>query len=107
MNLAHPVYRHFVEKLEEQSHFISIDPGISPSIVIGDCIAVISMPFTSTALFGRELGKPSIYYDPHSLLHKNDPAAHGIEILQGQEELRRWLAIVLKKNESVDGLAHA
>lgn len=104
-NLVHPVYRHFVEKLEALSHFIFIDPGIAATKVVGNCIAVISMPFTSTALLGRESGRPSIYYDPHGLLQKDDPAAHGIEILQGQEELRRWLAMILE-NQPVNGLAH-
>ena len=103
-NLVHSAYRHFVGKFEKLSHFISIDPSISAAKVIEDCIAVISMPFTSTALFGRESGRPSIYYDPHGLSQKDDPAAHGIEILQGQEELRRWLAIILENQP--DDLVH-
>lgn len=104
--LVHPAYRHFVEKLETSPHCIHIDPGTAAANVIEDCVAVISMPFTSTALLGRESGKPSIYYDPHGLLQKDDPAAHGIEVLSGQEELRRWLALVLE-NLSIDGATHA
>lgn len=104
--LVHPAYRHFVEKLEASPHCIHVDPGTAATNVIRDCIAVVSMPFTSTALLGRELGKPSIYYDPHGLLQKDDPAAHGIETLSGQEELRHWLASILE-NLSVEGAAHA
>jgi len=53
------------------------------------------MPFTSTALLGREMGKPSVFYDPHGVLQKNDRAAHGIEIMRGPGELKSWLAAVL------------
>jgi polysaccharide biosynthesis PFTS motif protein len=50
------------------------------------------MPFTSTALLGREMGKPSIYYDPHGLVQKDDRAAHGIPIVTGPDELHAWIA---------------
>jgi hypothetical protein len=48
------------------------------------------MPFTSTALIARHLGKPSCYYDPTGLVQKNDRAAHGIPIVTGMEELKSW-----------------
>ena len=41
---------------------------------------------------GREAKKPSIYYDPLGLLQQDDPAAHGILVIQGPEELSSWLA---------------
>ena len=53
------------------------------------------MPFTSTALLGRDLGKPSVYYDPYGMVQKDDRAAHGIEILIGSRELSEWLSSVL------------
>ena len=59
------------------------------------------MPFTSTALLGRELGKPTVYYDPDGLLQKEGQPAHGIEILSGPNELRVWLKAVLKANTDV------
>lgn len=104
--LAHPAYRHYLETLGQAPNFVAVDPGIDASRLIENCIAVISMPFTSTALLGRDSGKPAIYYDPNGLLQKDDRAAHGIEIVQGQEELRRWLAAVME-NSHVDGFAHA
>ena len=69
-----------------------MDPDLSPIQVIENSIAVISMPFTSTALIARELGKPSVYYDPSGLLQKDDRAAHGIPILSGQKELKDWMS---------------
>jgi len=90
-NIAHPQYRYLVEGLEEKSHYISIDPEVAASYVIEECFAVISAPYTSTALLAREQGKPSVYYDPFSQCQKGDPAAHGIEILQGKKELEAWV----------------
>jgi len=59
--------------------------------LIEESHAVISMPFTSTALIGRELNKPSIYYDSLGFIGKNEPAAHGIEVISGKNELREWM----------------
>ena len=89
--LAHPKYRHFVKKLDNLDNIIIIKPDTSALRFIEGCMAVISMPFTSTALIARELGKPSCYYDPTGLVQKDDRAAHGIEIIRGVEELTRWL----------------
>ena len=69
-----------------------MDSDLSAIQVIESSIAVISMPFTSTALVARELGKPSVYYDSSGLLQKNDRGAHGIPILIGQDELKDWLS---------------
>jgi polysaccharide biosynthesis PFTS motif protein len=85
--IAHPHYRHFADRLSERGDVVLVDPDISAQRVIESSCAVISMPFTSTALIARELGKPSYYYDPTGLIQKDDRAAHGIEILRGPEEL--------------------
>ena len=96
--LAHPSYRRCVEALEASPHFFAVEPDTSALRLIEDCDAVVSMPFTSTALLGRDLGKPSIYYDPHGVLQKDDRAAHGIEILCGPDELSDWLTVVMSAN---------
>ena len=93
--LAHPSYRHCLQELERRANFVAIDSDLSAFRLIDGCAAVISMPFTSTALLGREMGKPSVFYDPHGVLQKNDRAAHGIEIVRGPAELRNWVAAVL------------
>jgi polysaccharide biosynthesis PFTS motif protein len=93
--LTHPKYRRFIAELARLPNFIAVDPDTSASRLSEDCVAVISRPFTSTALIARELGKPSIYYDPYGVLQKDDRAAHGIEIISGPEDLRAWLSAVL------------
>ena len=90
--IAHPVYRHLADKLSNNSHVMLVDPEISAIRVIESSVAVISMPFTSTAIIAKEMGKPSIYYDPSGLLQKDDRAAHGIAILSTRDELATWLS---------------
>jgi len=90
-SFVHPVYLTFAERLADSENVIIIDPDVSAYRVIEESTFMISMPFTSTALIARELGKPSCYYDPTGLVQKDDRAAHGIEIISGPEELTRWL----------------
>lgn len=90
--LAHPHYRCLADKLAEHSHVVLVEPDVSAIRVIESCVAVVSMPFTSTALIAREMGKPSVYYDPSGLLQRDDRAAHGIPILSGIDELDAWLS---------------
>ena len=94
--LAHPAYRKFVKNLETQPNFIELDSSISAHLIIEKCAAVISMPFTSTAIIARELGKPSCYYDPTGLVQQDDRAAHGIDIVRGPEELEHWLTSAVR-----------
>jgi polysaccharide biosynthesis PFTS motif protein len=89
---VHPGYECAINRLSARPNYLEIDPDTSASALIEKCQAVISTPFTSTALIGRELGKPSIYYDPHGICEKDDRAAHGIPILSGQKELQDWLS---------------
>jgi len=90
--MVHPQYRHFAERLSEQDHVVLVDPEISALRVIESSCAVISMPFTSTALIAKAMGRPSVYYDPTGRLQRDDRAAHGIPILSGAEELNAWLS---------------
>ena len=93
--IAHPHYRGLADQLADNSHVVLVEPDISASHVIESSVAVISMPFTSTALIAREMGKPSIYYDPTGLLQRGDRAAHGIPIISGVDELEAWLSAQL------------
>jgi polysaccharide biosynthesis PFTS motif protein len=100
-SIAHPRYRIFTERLSE-ANVIILDPDLSANRVIEACSLVISMPFTSTALIARELGKPSCYYDPTGMVQKGDRAAHGIEIISGPEELKKWLKNILVESHMTE-----
>lgn len=93
--IAHPHYRGLADQLADNSLVVLVEPDIPASHVIETSVAVISMPFTSTALIAREMGKPSIYYDPTGLLQQDDRAAHGIPIISGVDELEAWLSAQL------------
>lgn len=90
-DIAHPQFRHFTDRLSKWGGMVLVDPDISALRVIEASCAVISMPFTSTALIARELGKPSVYYDPTGQLQGDDRAAHGIPIISGPDQLKAWL----------------
>ena len=88
----HPSYEGIINHLSKFSNLQEIDADTSAHALIAHCAAVVSAPFTSPAIIGRDLGKPSIYYDPNGICEKDDRAAHGIPILSGKAELKEWLS---------------
>lgn len=84
-------YRSDLSKWEKSDHFRIVDPEIAARRVIEKCSVVISIPFTSTGIIGKLMGKPSCYYDPTGKVYKKDVAAHGVEIISGMEELASWV----------------
>jgi polysaccharide biosynthesis PFTS motif protein len=93
----HKRYSSVLAELSYKKKLISIEPDTSPIRIIEKCLAVISMPFTSTAIIGRDLGKPSVYYDPTGLIQKDDRGAHGIPVITGKEELALWMKTIFEK----------
>lgn len=89
-------YQCLVKSLLQSEHVIIADPNISAIKVIERCKGIISMPFTSTALYLRDQGVPSAYYDPTGWIQKDDRGAHGIPILSGINELRGWIREIFK-----------
>jgi len=89
--LAHYKYVNEINRISKEYNFLNIDPSIPAELIIKNAKAVISMPFTSTALVGKHLGKPSIFYDPSGLVVKDDPAAHGILVINNKADLKDWL----------------
>ena len=92
-------YSALAQRISEKEGVLAIDPAVSAVRVIEGCQAVISYPFTSTAILAREQSKPSIYYDPIGVIQKDDRGAHGIEVVSGSEELRAWVARVFGEVE--------
>jgi|LakMenEpi03Aug12_release.lakeMendotaPanAssembly.Ray.scaffolds.fasta_scaffold209040_2 polysaccharide biosynthesis PFTS motif protein len=90
--LTHFKYSNKLNSISEEYKFLNIDPASPAELIINNAKAVISMPFTSTALVGKHLGKPSIFYDPSGLVFKDDPAAHGIMIINNKADLVEWLS---------------
>lgn len=93
---AHRTYTRAIEGLSDAAYWREVPPETSPLDMIRGSKAVVSTPYTSTALLGRWLGKPSIFYDPSGMCQPGDPAAHGIEVVRSPEALERWIASVLQ-----------
>jgi polysaccharide biosynthesis PFTS motif protein len=91
------LYTQKLKLLSEKYQIVSIDPSIPPEQIIETSIATISMPFTSTSLTSRFLLKPSIFYDPTGLILKDDPAAHGILVINNKLDLKKWLCKLQNK----------
>jgi polysaccharide biosynthesis PFTS motif protein len=80
-----------VKSLCDGKKMFYVRPDISSYHIIEKSSLVVSLPFTSTAIIGRHLGKPSCYYDPLGIIQKNDRAAHGITVVSGLNELKKWM----------------
>lgn len=90
-NLIHPQYEFYTKNLINNENITSINPDISAIRLIEKSFAVISMPFTSTAIIAKNLGKPSVFYDPFGIILKSDTGSHGIKIITGIIELNEWI----------------
>ncbi len=88
---VHPSYVNTINSLSNSDNYLEIDPDTAATALIAHCIGVISALFTSIARIGRDLGKPSVYYDTHGVCEKEDRAAHGIPVVSGRMELFAWL----------------
>lgn len=90
---VHPAYARKLNELEQSGVLLTAEPGLAAQhlIALADC--VISMPFTSTALLARSMGKPSCYYDPTGLVQPDDRAAYGIDVLTSPAALKDWIVV--------------
>lgn len=96
-------YKRIVDRLGKSRLAQIVPADVAAMRVISACRAGISVPFTSTALYLRELGVPSVYYDPLGWMQVDDNAARGIPIIQGKADLRRWLEQALSEEVEVAG----
>lgn len=96
---SHPLYRKMLSSIDQFDNVIKVDPRTSANYLIESSCAVISSPYTSTAVIAKEMGKPSVYYDPSKKLRRGDRAAHGVQIIQSENELNEWLNNVIYKYE--------
>lgn len=94
---GHPAYRCYLHNIQDRLNIITIDSDIAAQSLIANklCLGVISTPFTSTALLAKFSNKPSIFYDSNGFIHDEDPAAHGIRVIRGANELSEWVDNIL------------
>jgi polysaccharide biosynthesis PFTS motif protein len=89
---ANKQYMSFASQFGKREGVVEVHPDVSAARVINVCVAAISMAFTSTGLLAKSAGKQSVFYDPTGDLRTDDPAALGVPVLVGKEELKTWIA---------------
>lgn len=92
-------YTNFLKILGRNKNYIQVNSSISPIKLIEISNLVISTPFTSTALYGAFLNKPSFYYDPTGWIQTSDAASHNIPILMGFDNLKFKISEILNSND--------
>lgn len=88
---AHATYRLETDRLKAAPDVVILDPGISAARLVAMCDAVVSMPFSSPSLFGREAGVPAALFDPTGVIVASERQRHGLPLVRGEPELRQWL----------------
>jgi len=78
-----------------------IDPNIAARSLVESSDAVISIPFTSTAILGKINGIPSVYYDASGKIQQN--TSHNISVLKNSYELLKW-KLSLNNNKTVNSV---
>lgn len=91
-------YNNILLRLRESTRIEIVDADISAQELIEQALAVVSMPFTSTAHIACEQGKPSIYYDPTQRLKRNQEAALGVPLISSLDDFENWIKGVIKND---------
>ena len=84
-------YINLIEKLKKIERVNFIDGECSPYRLTELTDLSVSIPFTSTALIGKFMNKPSCFYDPLGILDDDDRAAQNLEVIKGKENLEKWI----------------
>lgn len=88
-------YDRIVQDMQQDSHITLVSPGISARRILPHVRASISIPFTSTAILAKEMGKDSVFYDPTNRIKYLTGLSRGLPVLGGKDQLRIWMESVL------------
>lgn len=89
--IAHPKYRSFINQCIDSKLLTVCDASLSAFSLVNHASYVVSAPYTSTALIAKNLGKPSIYFDPISIRNSTNSFISEIEIISSAASLHNWL----------------
>ena len=88
---VHIKYRNLIKKISKFDNVSIVDQNISPMRLIKNTKLSLSIPFTSSSLYAAKLNKKTAYYDPISILSKNNIASHGQLVITSKIELENWI----------------
>jgi polysaccharide biosynthesis PFTS motif protein len=97
-NLVCPIYRRYLDRKILEDEIILVDSGVSVHSMVKKADLVISWPYTSVGIIANFLKVPSVYFDPSGLLRKDNQSSHGIDLVQGSENLKSWVIDKLIKD---------
>ena len=86
-------YLRLLKKLEQSSNVYAINAGIAPHRLIMVTQLTISLPYSSTSVIAKALGKPACFYDPTGLLPEITIFSHGIRVIRSPKDLSDWIRI--------------
>jgi|GEM_PF-5913655 len=84
-------YINLVRSFRNDPDITVLSSAITAQRVIERCLAVVSMPYTSTAVIGKAAGKPSVFFDAVGTVSSVAPLVHGVQVVSGEAELTHWL----------------
>jgi polysaccharide biosynthesis PFTS motif protein len=93
---VHPQYKR-AHACAMEAGMVALDERIAAGRLIGAVDGVLSIPFTSPAIVGRDRGIPSAYYDPSSTIVRPQRADHGVPTLHQRAELKAWMERLLQR----------
>lgn len=89
--LLTPRYRALIKGVLRSDTAKSVDPGVAPHRLIMATDATISVPYSTTSVIAKALGKPTCYYDSLGILPETSEFSHGIEIIRSRGALEKWI----------------
>ena len=86
-------YEDILQVLTERypKNYRLIDSRISPSRLIRESDACISLAFTSTAIIARDQGRPSVYFSNSKPMSLNHARELTIKCINSPDSLRTWI----------------
>ena len=88
--LRHPSYSRRLRALESRLAYHVVPASIAATRLISRVGAVISLPFTSTAIAAKFQSVESIYYDPSGMLASSRSFHDGVPLFVSKVDLREW-----------------
>lgn len=82
-------------RMRKQPETHIVDPSVSAESLITSSIAIVSIPFTSTAHIAHAAGKPSSFYDPSGAITNEHLGRHGLPLLSSRKALYAWMSNVV------------
>ena len=90
--LLHPSHFRLLRALESRRVYHRVPPQVAATRLISQVGAVISLPFTSTAISAAFQSKESIFYSPISWTDSVASSHDGIRIISSKADLREWFS---------------